>query len=74
MVSDEVEEFLSGMLPRQLAAEHALCRGNAEPRSRTWSQRNLVTVFGAAVRVRRGWDEVEQHLPLARQPLLRPAR
>ena len=49
MVSDEVEKFLSGMLPRQVGAEHALCRGNAEPRSRTWSQRNPVTVFGAAV-------------------------
>jgi ketosteroid isomerase-like protein len=57
MVS-EVEEFLAGMLPRQLAAEHALCRGDAGPRSGTWSQRDPVTLFGAAVPVRRGWDEV----------------
>jgi hypothetical protein len=57
MVS-EVEEFLAGMLPRQLAAEHALCRGDARPRSGTWSQRDPVTLFGAAVQVRRGWDEL----------------
>jgi hypothetical protein len=49
MVS-EVEEFLAGTLPRQLAAERALCRGDAGPRSQTWSQRDPVTVFGAAMR------------------------
>jgi ketosteroid isomerase-like protein len=54
----EVEEFLDGMLARQLAAEHALCRGDAGPRSDTWSQRDPVTLFGAAVPLRRGWDEV----------------
>jgi ketosteroid isomerase-like protein len=57
MVS-EVEEFLDGMLPQQLAAEHALCRGDAGPRSGTWSQRDPVTLFGAAVPIRRGWDEI----------------
>jgi ketosteroid isomerase-like protein len=57
MVS-EVEEFLAGMLPRQLAAEHALCRGDAGPRSGTWSQSDPVTLFGAAVSAGRGWDEV----------------
>jgi ketosteroid isomerase-like protein len=57
MVS-EVDGFLAGMLPRQLAAEQALCRGDARPRAETWSQRDPVTLFGAAVRVRRGWDEV----------------
>ncbi|HEX8935814.1 MAG TPA: nuclear transport factor 2 family protein [Pseudonocardiaceae bacterium] len=54
----EVEEFLGGMLPRQLATEHALCRGDAGPRSGTWSQHDPVTLFGAAVPIRRGWDEV----------------
>jgi ketosteroid isomerase-like protein len=57
MVS-EVEKFLDEMLPRQLAAEHALCRGDAAARSETWSQRDPVTLFGAAVAIRRGWDEV----------------
>lgn len=54
----EVEEFLGEMLPRQLAAEHALCRGDAAPRSRTWSQRDPVTLLGAAAPLRRGWEEV----------------
>ena len=56
MVSN-VDEFLDAMLPRQLAAEHALCRGDAGPRSETWSHHEPVTLFGAAA-VRRGWDEV----------------
>jgi len=54
----EVEGFLGEMLPRQLAAEHALCRGDAGPRSGTWSQCDPVTLFGAGVSVRRGWNEV----------------
>jgi ketosteroid isomerase-like protein len=57
MVS-EVEEFLAGMLPRQLAAEHALCRGDAGPRTGTWSQRDPVTLFGALAPARQGWDDV----------------
>jgi ketosteroid isomerase-like protein len=57
MVS-EAEEFLAAMLPRQLAAEHALCRGDARPRSGTWTHRDPVTLFGALVPLRRGWDEV----------------
>jgi ketosteroid isomerase-like protein len=57
MVS-EVEEFLAGMLPRQLAAEHALCRGDAGPRAGTWSQRDPVTLFGALSPARQGWDDV----------------
>ena len=52
-------EFLAEMLPRQLAAEQALCSGDAEPRRQTWSHREPVTVLGAAgIPVRRGWDEV----------------
>ena len=54
----EVEEFLAGTLTRQLAAEQALCRGDAEARSSTWSHRDPVTLFGAAVRLRQGWAEV----------------
>ena len=57
MVS-EVEEFLAGMLPRQLAAEHALCRGDARPRAGTWSQRDPVTLFGALAPARQGWPDV----------------
>jgi len=54
----EVEKFLSVMLPRQLAAEQALCRGDAQARSGTWSRRDPVTIFGASVPLSRGWDEV----------------
>jgi ketosteroid isomerase-like protein len=54
----EAEEFLAAMLPRQLAAERALCRGDAGPRSGTWTQRDPVTLFGAAVPVRQGWEGV----------------
>ena len=54
----ELDDFLATMLPRQLAAEHALCRGDVRPRSDTWSHRDPVTLFGAGVPVRRGWDEV----------------
>jgi ketosteroid isomerase-like protein len=49
--------FLAEMLPRQLTAEGELCRGDAGPRFGTWSQRDPVTLFGAA-RVARGWDQV----------------
>jgi ketosteroid isomerase-like protein len=56
----EVDHFLAAMLPRHLAAEHALCRGDADPRSETWSHRDPVTLFGAAVPVRRGWDDVSR--------------
>jgi ketosteroid isomerase-like protein len=53
------EEFLAEMLPRQLAAEKALCQGDVEPRRQTWSHHEPVTVFGAAgIPLRRGWDEV----------------
>ena len=54
----EVEEFLGAMLPRQLTAEHALCAGDAGPRSETWSHHEPLTLFGAGVPLRRGWDEV----------------
>ncbi|MHC1560782.1 YybH family protein [Actinomycetospora sp. C-140] len=55
----EVSEFLDAMLPRQLAAERALCGGDAGPRAKTWSHCDPVTLFGATRPVMRGWDEVE---------------
>lgn len=53
------EEFLDAMLPRQLAAERALCNGDAGPRRGTWSHHDPVTIFGAGVVLRSGWAEVE---------------
>jgi ketosteroid isomerase-like protein len=55
----ETDEFLAEMLPRQLAAEKAICQGDDEPRWHTWSHQDPVTLFGAArMPLRRGWDEV----------------
>jgi ketosteroid isomerase-like protein len=56
----EVDAFLAEMLPRQLEAERALCGGDAGARKDTWSQRDPVTLFGAAVDLRRGWAEVDE--------------
>ncbi|HWN27415.1 MAG TPA: nuclear transport factor 2 family protein [Actinomycetospora sp.] len=55
----EVEAFLDEMLPRQRDAERALCRGDADARADTWSRHDPVTLFGAAVPLRRGRDEVD---------------
>jgi ketosteroid isomerase-like protein len=56
----EVEAFLGEMLPRQRDAEEALCRGDADARADTWSRSDPVTLFGAAVPLRRGRDEVDE--------------
>ena len=56
----EVEAFLGEMLPRQRDAERALCHGDAEARADTWSRNDPVTLFGAAVPLRRGWQEVDE--------------
>jgi ketosteroid isomerase-like protein len=55
----EVDAFLADMLPRQLEAERALCGGDADARKDTWSSRDPVTLFGAAVALRRGRAEVD---------------
>jgi ketosteroid isomerase-like protein len=57
MVS-EVDDFLAAMMPRHLAAEHALCRGDAGPRWEAWSQRDPMTLLGAGTPLRQGWDEL----------------
>lgn len=54
----EVDDFLTEMLPRQMDAERALCQGHGEARAKTWSPSDPVTLFGAAVPLRSGWDEV----------------
>jgi ketosteroid isomerase-like protein len=56
----EVDEFLEEMLPRQLEGERALCHGDAGSRKETWSQHDPVTLFGAAVALRRGWSEIDE--------------
>ena len=56
----EVDDFLSEMLPRQIAAERALHAGDPEPRMDTWSHNDPVTLLGALGMVSRGWDEVSR--------------
>ena len=43
----EVDDFLSGTMPRLIAAERALHDGDAGPRLAMWSQHEPVTLFGA---------------------------
>jgi ketosteroid isomerase-like protein len=56
----EVERFLSAVLPRQIEADDAMHNGNLEPRLRTWSHHDPVTIFGALGVDKNGWDEVSQ--------------
>jgi ketosteroid isomerase-like protein len=55
----EVDDFLAAVLPLQRAAEHALVNGDAGPRRRIWSDREPVTILGAA-RDALSRQEVEQ--------------
>lgn len=55
---NELDEFVAATLNRQFEAEHALINGDPEPRLAMTSAENPVTVFGAKVPLRRGWDEI----------------
>lgn len=44
----EVDDFLAAVLPRQREVETALHRGDAGPRKAFWSDKEPVTVLGAA--------------------------
>jgi ketosteroid isomerase-like protein len=44
----EVDDFLAAVLPRQNAVETALVNGDAGPRRVFWSEREPVTILGAA--------------------------
>jgi ketosteroid isomerase-like protein len=58
MPTTELAAFLESALPAQIVAERALHNGEVTPRLSTWSHRDPVTLFGAGVACRRGWDEV----------------
>lgn len=53
-----VDEFLADVLPHQMKAERALLDGDVEPWAAVWSDRDPVTLFGAATRVRTGREEL----------------
>lgn len=56
----EIEEFRTGFLPRQTAAEAALVRGDPEPRLALWSRREPVSLLGAWGPNKTGWDELHR--------------
>ena len=58
----ELDDFLTPALARQLEAEQALVNGDPEPRLAMTSTQEPVTVFGAKVPLRSGWDEVSEVL------------
>ncbi|MDX6248479.1 MAG: hypothetical protein QOF10_1839, partial [Kribbellaceae bacterium] len=58
----ELDDFLDTTLTRQLEAEQALVNGDPDPRLAMTSLQDPVTVFGAKVPLKRGWEEVSETL------------
>jgi len=58
----ELDDFLTRTLACQIEAEQALINGDPDPRLAMTSIQDPVTVFGAKVPVRRGWEEVSETL------------
>lgn len=58
----ELDDFLIPTVARQVEAEQALINGDPGPRLVMTSTQDPVTVFGAKVPVRRGWDDVSHTL------------
>lgn len=54
---NELDDFLTRTLARQVEAEEAIHNGNPIPRMQMWSTQDPVTLFGA-VTSGSGWDEV----------------
>jgi ketosteroid isomerase-like protein len=58
----DLYEFLTPTLPRRVEAEQALINGDPIQRLAMTSTQDPVTIFGAKVPLRRGWDEVSETL------------
>lgn len=56
----QLDDFLSGFIPRLLEAEEALHNGDVEPRLRLWSRREPLTLLGAFGVARTGPAEVDE--------------
>jgi ketosteroid isomerase-like protein len=56
-VSD-LDDFLAATHPRLIAELHALHNGDPKPQLEAWSTQDPVTLFGAKVPLRSGWDEI----------------
>ena len=59
---NELDDFLTPTLARQVEAEQALISGDPGPRLAMTSTQDPVTVFGARVPLRSGWDEISKTL------------
>jgi len=59
-MSPQLRAFLDEWLPVQLATGQAMHSGDPSSWIEAWSHREPVSVFGAGVRGRRGWDEVQR--------------
>jgi ketosteroid isomerase-like protein len=57
---NELDDFVSPTLERQIEAQRALINGDPGPRLAMMSMQDPVTVFGAKVPVRQGWDRVSE--------------
>ena len=55
---NELDDFLTKTLARQIKAEEAIHNGDVEPRREMWSTQDPVTLFGAGVPLRSGSEEV----------------
>jgi ketosteroid isomerase-like protein len=58
--SRELDEFLTAGLNRQIAADFALHDGDPGPRLALWTDKDPVTLFGAAVPVESGRPGIER--------------
>jgi ketosteroid isomerase-like protein len=58
----DLDDFLAPTLARQTEAEQALINGDPGARLAMTSSQDPVTVFGAKVPVRQGWNEVSETL------------
>jgi ketosteroid isomerase-like protein len=55
----EVDDFLSGTMPRLMQAEEAIHNGDVAPRLAMWSRNDPVTLFGAWMSDA-GWEDVNR--------------
>ena len=56
----DLDDFLAQTHPRLIAELQALHNGDPNPQLEAWSTQEPVTVFGARVPLRRGWDEISE--------------
>jgi ketosteroid isomerase-like protein len=56
----ELQDFLDDVMPRQLSAERAMHDGDAVPRLAMWSERDPLTLLGAAMACVQGAETVRE--------------